>query len=254
MRRPRHNAFTLLELLISIAIIALVASILVPALGAGRHAANDLECRANLRTVCMDFTNFADAGGAATRGDSVQYGDNRFRIEDFQESVYRIDEFWDGVEAERLAIDASEQPLVCPAQMGRLERRRGIPCSSGAIGPQQNVSIGFNKRLDTRTRVIDGSPFPARAYLADKILHEPDVPLLFDVDGEAALALDKAPYYSAPPILDDDVEDVYEAGNWWFPSYRHRGRLNVGFVGGHVLSSSHPLTEPWWLWAYEPGA
>ncbi len=254
MRRLRHTAFTLLELLVSIAIIALVASILVPALGAGRHAANELECKANLRTVSMAFINFADSTSGAARGDSERYGPNRFRLEDFQESVYGIDEFWVGEDAERVEIDASEQAMMCPAQLGRLERRRDIPCSSGAIGPMQNVSIGFNKRLDTRTRLIDSAPFPARAYLADNILHEPDVPLLFDVDGEAARILDLAPYYSAPPILDDDSDDIYEGGHWWFPSYRHRGRMNVGFVGGHVLSSTHPLTEPWWLWSYQPDA
>src|SRR5205085_645665 len=47
--RPQR-ALTLIELLVSIAIIGLLASILLPALSASRHAARDLECRS--RTPC----------------------------------------------------------------------------------------------------------------------------------------------------------------------------------------------------------
>jgi len=28
--------------------------------------------------------------------------------------------------------------------------------------------------------------------------------------------------------------------------------MNVGFIGGHVLSSAEPTTEPFWRWTYVP--
>ena len=249
---PRRRGFTILELLLVVSIIALLLSILLPALSATRQTANDLKCKANLRSVVLQFICWADASGAGHRGQSDNLGPNIFRIEDFQESIYGVDEFWSGPATERLGMSAMDQPLMCPSHAGMLERRSGVPCSAGAVGPKKDVSIGFNKRLETRTRYIQGQPYPAPAYVPEKILHYPDVPVLFDVDGQEAVQRDLLPYYSAPPILDDPITDIYESGMWWFPSFRHRGGLNVGFVGGHVLSSSHPTTEPWWRWSYQP--
>jgi len=248
----RHSGFTLIELVVVIAIGALLMGILLPVLSAGRHAAMSLECKAKLRSVTVKFIDFADASGVGRRGNSDRLGSRRFRLEDFQESVYQIDEFWNGPGKDRISMNVSQQPMMCPAASGHLERRAEIPCSSGAIGPQKNVSVGFNKRLETRTRRINGRPMRASAYPTDKILENPDVPLLFDVDGAQAAERNILPYYSAPPILDDKATDIYEDGLFWFPSFRHRGQANIGFVGGYVLSSSHPRTEPWWKWDYQP--
>lgn len=249
--RRKVPAFTIVELLVSAGIISLLAAILLPAMSAGRQAAKDLECRAQFRDVSQRFINFADDSGVGLRGESQSLG-GRFQIEDFQESVYQVDEFWVGPESERMPVHAGASPLACPASTGSLERKAGLPCSAGAIGPAKNVSTGFNKRLETRTREVRGRLFPANAYLSSKILTMPDVPLVFDVDGQLAAERDMLPIYSAPPILTDKWIDIYESGKSWFPSFRHRGRMNVAFVGGHVLSSLHPTEEPWWQWNYQP--
>ena len=249
--KGRRDGFTLIELIVVLGIISLLLALLLPALSSGRHAAMDLECRTKLRAVTTEFIAFADESGAGLRGDSERYG-NRFKIEDFQESVYKIDEYWDGLTVDRMTIDHGEQLMMCPAGPSYLERRSQMPCSAGAIGPQKNVSIAFNKRLETRTRYDLPFPAPANAYLTPKILQHPDVPLLLDVAGEKAVADNRLPYYTAPQVLNDKIVDIYESGKHWFPSLRHRGRLNIGFIGGHVLSSSHPTTEPWWKWNYQP--
>ena len=49
-RTPR-SAFTLIELLVVISIIALLIAILLPALGAAREAARNVQCLSNLRQV-----------------------------------------------------------------------------------------------------------------------------------------------------------------------------------------------------------
>ncbi|MBX3394416.1 MAG: prepilin-type N-terminal cleavage/methylation domain-containing protein [Phycisphaerae bacterium] len=246
--------FTLIELLVALAVISLLLAILLPALSAGRQAAQDLMCKTNLRNVSLSFMLFAD-GSNGNLGDSTSLGGQRFFIEDFQESIYQIDEFWSGdpEEIESQPLDGIATSMMCPSlASARLDRRAGFPCSAGAVGPQKNVSVGFNMRLHRRTQTIDGVNYLRLAQLTPAILQFPDVPLLFDVDGKAAVESGTIPYYSAPPLLDDSCADAYEDGAHWFPSLRHRNRINVAFIGGHVLSSPEPVREPWWKWGYQP--
>ncbi|HWL92710.1 MAG TPA: type II secretion system protein [Phycisphaerae bacterium] len=247
-----RRAFTLIELLVVISILAIVLAILLPVLSAGRHAAHDLKCKANLRTVAADFVLFADSSGGG-HGDGAGLGETRFLLEDFQESIYKIEEFWTSTDVEREPVDGPSLAMACPSSGGlRLERRAGIPCSSGAVGPAANISVGFNMRLHKRTRIIDGTPYLRSAILGPRVLAYSDVPLLFDLDGRAAQEADTIPYYAAPAILDDKSADGYESGSHWFPSMRHRGKMNVAFIGGHVLSSTDPVAEPWSRWEFEP--
>lgn len=243
------RGFTLGETLIVVAIIALLISLILPAISAVRGQANGLLCASNMRTISMQFQAFADGTGPRGRGDSESLGTTRFRIGDFQESQYGIDEFWDRSAEAEVALVAGRDPMICPSNRGELVRRRGAPCGRESIAPDANVSLAFNMRLARAVVTVNGVPRlspSAATFVRSDIQNHPLVPLVFDVAGTRAVGTGVEPFYAAPPV---QAGDPYAGGRFWFPASRHRGKTNVAFVGGHVLSSAAPAEESW-NWAY----
>jgi prepilin-type N-terminal cleavage/methylation domain-containing protein/prepilin-type processing-associated H-X9-DG protein len=249
-----RGGFTLVELLVVIAILALLLGILLPALNSARESARSLVCSSNLRTVTTQFTLFAEDNAPGGRGDSDALGRRRFQINDFQESLYGLDEFWDLGSQDSGAVSGPASVMLCPSQGTRLTKRKGFPCSGAAVAPIDDVSLAMNMRLFRATVEFKGKTVlaPAAAtFVGDDILHHPYVPLVIDVDGREASRRGLEPFYTAPAIGRED--DPFEDDRYWMPASRHQRRSNVGFVGGHVLSSANPAAERW-DWTYQARA
>jgi len=262
-KRRAGRAFTLIELLVVVAILGLLMAIVLGSLVNVRVSAKGFMCKNKLRNVAFDFIQFADDYAHPWRGESDDDGKPGFRLVDFQERVYGIAEFWripggmatssaGGMVLPTKPYKASDQPLMCPAGPQQLERTALLPMHKKPVRPLQNVSIGMNMRLHRATEWKDGEFVFKDIRLSKRIMEHPSVPLVFDVDGEQALENDMntpltavLPYYSAPPL---ETPDAYSDGAFWFPGMRHGGRMNVAFIGGHVLSSLDPLNESGWDW------
>jgi prepilin-type N-terminal cleavage/methylation domain-containing protein len=252
--------FTLLELLVVVAIVGVLMSILATTLGRVREAARAVHCKSKLQTVAQSFQLFADDYGQAERGrESERLGPNRFRIEDFQDSLYQTEEFYriDPGNLGPRPYDTGAHPLICPDGPRELAREASAQPAEDSITPLENVSVGFNMRLHRASvRVQHGAiefDVLRDVTLSVRVLDHPWTPLAFDVDGAAARrrADPVLPFYSAPPI---EATGMYAGGNFWFPSNRHAGQVHAAFLGGHVWSAREPERAADWDWAYQPPA
>ncbi len=73
-KRARNRAFTLVELLVVIGIIAILMSLLLPALGAARNAANKAKCMSNLRSIGQGILLYAGDNAGAYPASYIYFG------------------------------------------------------------------------------------------------------------------------------------------------------------------------------------
>ncbi len=247
-----RSGFTLIETIVVAGIASILMAILLPVLGSARSSAKSLVCSSNMRSAAIQFAEFASGESRDGRGDSERLGKYRFFINDAQDQLYGLDEFWNlpGATAE---IKSGEELMLCPAGKGNLTKQRGLPCGSEALSPSENVTIAFNMRLYRAPVSFRGRNVLAPAATTSVhrgIVNRPYVPVLMDVDGEEAVRRSLDPFYTAPPVEQDDA---YADGRHWMPASRHGNQTNVAFMGGHVLRSANPADEHW-DWSYQAEA
>jgi len=249
--RWSDRGLTLVELLIAIAIVGVLISLLIPGLAATTRAARSFKCQMGLRAVAFDFSIFADDQLHGDRGNDELLDGDRFRVETFQETQYRIDEFWAWGSTNLVTMpdERGNDPMRCPENPGPLELRRAAPCSEGGVGPPKNVSYGFNVRLHLAEVERSGRVQFRRVQLQSLIADQGRVPLAWDIDGTLAQQRGLSGVYSGPSL---DSRLIFADDRYWFPSRRHGSSINLAFIDGRVESTSTPLAESSWDWGYQP--
>jgi prepilin-type processing-associated H-X9-DG protein len=242
------------ELLVSIAIIAVLISVLLPALSRTIGAARGFRCQVSLRSIAFDFSVFADDQLHGDRGhDAREVGPKKFRLETFQESQYGIDEFWrwDNPFSHTLPDAAKNDPMRCSAVKAPITLLSQQACSQ-AITPARNVSFGFNMRLHrAEVRNPNGSWRFSPVVLSPGLMDQANakVPLVWDVDGAIAEQRGATPVFSAPAA---GSPTMYANDTYWFPARRHNGATNCALLDGSVSTFSRSPAETNWDWSFQP--
>lgn len=159
---PHRPAFTLVELLVVVGILAALVGLLLPTVGRARDSARSAVCLSNLRQLHASLTSFA-----AAHGGRVPIG-HRTKSKQFNSMVYSttaggrwvlFGQMW------RAKDVRDPRVLFCPAEQNpKFDFDTGEnPWPAGGATPGQNVQAGYALRPDQELPDDPANPPPTLA-------------------------------------------------------------------------------------------
>lgn len=233
MRRRPQYAFSLIEVLVAVAIIALLAGILVPALSAARTEGRRAACLSNLRQLGVATTFYLDANRGFFWRELVRVT---------RDDKYEGDLWWFGFEPGGPPVDVvntSDRPL---------DKRQGViakyldsvddalqcpafPYHDGQFFPKfkgRSASYGYNSQLGPRNELLplhrrsDHARETATMFVfADAVLYDFNTDHRFN---EGYIM------YPVPEFMMDKVPEMPSG----YGHFRHNRLANVLYLDTHV--------------------
>jgi prepilin-type processing-associated H-X9-DG protein/prepilin-type N-terminal cleavage/methylation domain-containing protein len=248
-------AFTLVELLVVVAIIAILAGLLLPALSRANQTADSAVCRNNLRQMGVAISLYINDNGAypvdyiGPHGEFAPALGWQDKLADY--GIKRPPESYLPTSTNGQYGSESRTVLACPSYLkapGTLYAQRvaygynkaGVAWQTFYIGPGGgNAQLGLGGRIlqDSQGNLLGSKPI--RAIQVGEVNN----PSQMIGVGDATLLPSWLPG-NPPPKLLGGTPDMSEAISnpadfkqfVTFSKLRHNGRMNIWFCDGHVES------------------
>lgn len=251
--RVRRRAFSLLELLVAISVMALLAGILAPALASARRAAQAAACASNIRQLQLANNLYANEhagrfipGAEDFLGNLHRWHGSRSRAsEPFDAAGGPITPYL-GAAASSRAVRVC--PTFAPALRALAASGLGFERSAGGYG-YNNAFVGVERRREKGRWLLESD---ARGSRRDRFAHPADTIAFTD----AAFASDRGvegliEYSFAEPRIWPDSPGARPDPSIHF---RHAGRASVAWLDGHVSSERRGFTVAGWFARADSGA
>ena len=179
--RPRRHAFTLVELLVVIGIIALLVSILLPALNRARASAQQVACASNLREFYKATLMYSNTYKGYMMPVSIGTGsDQKFKWWGIEVlgAVYGTPQEGGGSQATK--VDHIQQLLKCPSNIRTFE--------DGAVSGNYQGSYAYNASMGDWRGMDPADPkypeYSKWAYYKKRVNVPQNVVLALDVTNQ----------------------------------------------------------------------
>lgn len=234
---PRGAAFTLVELLVVIAVIALLVGLLLPALNQAKARSRSVACKSNLRQIGLAMTMYVDDFDVYTRS-SVIYGvDGRVRNGvSFTQFMNPIQFYYgqppDPGSEGGIWIVSGRDIAVCP----------GKPRSVFRFNRAPGLRLGYGvNSVGTSHDKLTGKPLGLCSILFDEKteaggferVHRPMRPSMVQAPSDMIAVGDQA------DLGDSGFDSEFFKTTGFWLSNLHGGGANMLFCDGHVEFAKH---------------
>lgn len=261
----RRPAFTLIEILVVLAIIAILVAVLLPSLSNARQSAWSIRCASNMRQLAAGHASYADENdGISLPGRMGKIGADTDRANHYEVGNgkhYRPR--WMVTMGASSGFHAYANPSTDPGKENDNNRLLEHPIFKDPAVPEylnnRNYALGYNFQFLGNTRANAAGRFvrfPVRVYELN-----PSTVLFADALGTAAAyeTGERLPYNPQPHPVNDAREianhgwsldpprltadsDNCDGSRDGFlrsaPDERHHGSANVAWIDGHVAAST----------------
>jgi len=237
MHNRENKAFTLIELLIVVSIIALLLAILMPALGAARSGSRALACKSNLRQLVIANIGYATENDSFYVPAASDMWDNA-GLHRWHGQRDVLDEPFDPLRGPLISYLADGRVKECPLRVEFVEGRDwDTNFEQGCGGYGYNMTY-IGSRISQST--AGGIRAWKDSYAMTVRMTDIAAPALTLMFADTAMANDQKSLieysFAEPPFTVYNGRPVTEF--YMSPSihFRHRDHANVGWADGHIES------------------